>query len=293
MNKSTYFFMLFSFSLCINAQNIIELPYEKSSSMIWIGNEKEYYTDSWQTQVVTNVSVPTMQVFKPSGETNNGAAVIIAPGGGLFALCIENEGNEAAKWLSKKGFTAFVLKYRIVPTGEDGVAEYSELSKKNPLKVREEVGKVLPLAIADGLSAVSYIRRNAEEYGIEPDKIGFMGFSAGGAVTIGVAFYYSEENRPDFLVPVYPGTSAMAIQKPKKDAPPMLIVCASDDPFDLAPGSIQLYNAWQDQGLRVGLHMYSRGGHGFGMKTQGLPSDDWIQRFFEWSVGEGFTVPVK
>ena len=285
--------MLFSFSLLINAQEIIELPFQKSSSVLWKGNEKEYYSELWQTQVVTNVSVPTIQVFKPSGETNNGTAVIVAPGGGLFAHSIESEGKQVARWLNEKGITAFVLKYRLVPTGEDGVAEFSDLSDNNPLKLREEVGRVLPLSIADGLTAISYVRRNAEKFGIEPDKIGFMGFSAGGAVTMGVAFYYSEESRPDFLVPVYLWTSAMAIQIPKKDAPPMLIVCASDDPLDLAPGSILLYNAWYDQGLNVGLHMYPKGGHGFGMRKQGLPSDNWIQRFYEWSVGEGFTVPVK
>ena len=116
-----------------------------------------------------------------------------------------------------------------------------------------------------------------------------MGFSAGGAVTMGVAYNYTKANRPDFLVPVYAWTTAMPVQKPKKDAPPILIVCASDDPLGLASGSVELYNSWYKQGLRAALHMYSKGGHGFGMKQQKLPSDAWIERFHDWAVAEGLT----
>ncbi len=274
-----------------NAQEIIELSFEMPNGITWEGDEKTYYSEIWKTEVVTNVSKPTMRIFKPSDDTRNGTAVIIAPGGGLYAHSIESEGNQVAEWLNSKGITAFVLKYRLVPTGDDGVAEISDLSKNNPLKLIEEVSGLMPFSIADGLNAISYVRSNAAKLGVDPKRIGFLGFSAGGAVTLGVASYYSEENRPDFLVPVYPWTSAIPLQKPRKDVPPTLIICATDDPLDLAAGSIQLYNSWLSQGLSVGLHMYSKGGHGFGMKKQGLPADDWIMRFYEWSVAEGLTIP--
>lgn len=211
MKKQIFFLVLFNFSLFVCAQNIVKLSFEKSTEVTWEGDEKEYYSDIWQMQVITNVSVPTIQVFRPSKEANNGTAVIVAPGGGLYAHCIKREGNDVAKWLIKKGITTFVLKYRLVPTGEDGVAEITDLVANNPLKLGEEVAKVMPLSIEDGLNAISYVRKNAEEFGIDPKKIGFMGFSAGGAVTMGVAYNYSVENRPNFLVPVYAWTTQIPV----------------------------------------------------------------------------------
>ena len=224
-----------------------------------------------------------MQVFRPSPENNTGTAVIVAPGGALYALSIINEGSAVAEWLASKGITAFVLKYRLVPTGEDGTAE---VMTTPPATVLENVAEVLPFSITDGLNAITHVRENAATYGIDPNKIGFLGFSAGGAVTMGVGYQYDTANRPDFLVPVYAWTDAQPVQEPKSDAPPMLIVCATDDPLDLAKGSIALYTSLQQAKKSVELHMYAKGGHGFGMYAQGLPSDQWIQRFFDWAVSE-------
>ncbi len=181
------------------------------------------------------------------------------------------------------------LNNRLVPTGKDGVAEISNLATTNPKKIGEEVAKVLPLSIQDGLNAISHVRKNASDYSIDPAKIGFMGFSAGGAVTMGVGYNYSKENRPDFLVPVYAWTDVIAVEKPSTDIPPTLIICATDDPLGLAKGSIALYESLRKVGKSAALHMYAKGGHGFGMKKQGLPSDNWIQRFYEWSIAEGIT----
>ena len=273
----------------VSAQEIIEVPHEKSATVQWNGDEKAYFSDIWQNDVVTNVSVPTMEVFRPGNP--NGTAVIVAPGGGLYALSITSEGTGVAKWLNENGITAFVLKYRLVPTGDDGVKEITEEATSNPARIAERVSPVMPLSVADGLSAIQYVRSNAEALNVDPNKIGFMGFSAGGAVTMGVAYNYSGANRPDFLVPVYPWTSAMPVQEVPEDAPPMLIVCSTDDPLGLAAGSIDLYSSWFKAKKPVGLHMYSKGGHGYGVKKQNLPSDDWIQRFYDWSVAEGITEP--
>lgn len=279
------------FSLVISAQEIVNLPEEHTGEVFWSNPEKEYMSTIWQTEVVTNVSKPTMEVFRPSEEKNTGTAVIIAPGGGLYALSIESEGNMVAKWLTDKGITAFVLKYHLVPTGEDGVADISRLSQENPQKIGEEVAKVIPYSIQDGLNAIKHVRQNAEKYMVNPDKIGFMGFSAGGAVTMGVGYNYTTESRPDFLVPVYFWTDAMPVQKPKDDMPPMVIICATDDPLGLAIGSVDLYTSMLQAKKPVALHMYAKGGHGFGMRKQGLPSDSWIERFYEWSVAEGIVTP--
>jgi len=282
------FFQTVSF---LHAQQIVELPYEKPDDVTWDGSETEYFSKLWDNQVVCNVSQPTIQIFKPVDSLNTGASVIIAPGGGLHALSIKSEGTDVARWLVAKGITAMVLKYRLVPTGEDGVAEYSELSQKDPEKLFKDVAKVMPFSVSDGLQAISYARSHSSELGIDPNKIGFMGFSAGGAVTMGVAYNYTELNRPNYLVPVYAWTYAMEVQKPQIDSPPMLLICASDDGLGLASGTIDIYNSWLKENLNVAVHMYAKGNHGFGMKKQGLPSDHWIERFYEWSVAERISVP--
>ena len=286
--------LLFSFFLIVQiglAQEFIEIPFEKSKTVKWENEERQYFSDIWNTEVVTNVSVPTLQVFQP--EKPNGTSVIIAPGGALYAHSINSEGRNVAKWLADKGITAFVLKYRLVPTGKDAVQEVSDDGKNNPARIAERVAPVLPLSVADGLSAISYVRQNAEKYQLDPNKIGFMGFSAGGAVTMGVAYNYTEANRPNFIVPVYAWTSAYPVQEAPENAPDLLVICASDDPLGLAPGSIEIYNSWLKAGYIPELHMYAKGGHGFGMKKQGLPSDNWIQRFYDWSVAQGISKTSK
>ncbi len=273
------------------SQEIVTLPHENTAEVSWTGGEKAYFSELWENPVVTNVSVPTMEVFRPEDGTANGTSVIVAPGGGLFALSIESEGTSVAKWLNSKGVTAFVLKYRLVPTGEDGVKEIMDLGNTNPEEIGRRVIPVLPLSTNDGLAAIAHVRSNSEKYGVQPNKIGFMGFSAGGAVTMSVTLNYTKENRPDFIVPVYPWMTVMGPYEVPEDAPPMLVVCASDDPLGLAAPSTDLYASWLKAGKSVGLHMYSKGGHGFGMKPQGLPSDHWIARFFDWALAEGLATP--
>lgn len=270
------------------SQETVQVPHEKANGISWEGDEKAYFSEIWQNEVVTNVSIPTMEVFRP--DNPNGTSVIVAPGGGLYALSIKSEGTDVAKWLNEKGITAFVLKYRLVPTGEDGVQEITNEAATNPAKITERVAPVLPQSVADGLSALAYVREHAETYDIDPKKIGFMGFSAGGAVTMGVVYNYNESNRPDFLVPVYPWTDVMPVQEVPQDAPPMLVICSSDDPLGLAKGSVALYSSWLEANKPVALQMYAKGGHGYGMKEQGLPSDHWIERFHEWAMAQNIII---
>ena len=288
MKKTILLLGMFCYSFFIYAQEIVQLPVTNKKGVKYTNAEKQYYSPSWKVQVVTNVSQPTLTVYEPSEDKKNGTAVIIAPGGGLYGLSINSEGVDVAQWLVAKGVTAFVLKYRLVPTGEDGTKELSDIWGADFELLLKKVGEVIPHSIQDGLNAVAHVRSNATRYGIQPDKIGFMGFSAGGAVTMGVAYNCEANNRPDFLVPVYPWTTVMPVQAPKANASPMLIICATDDGLGLAAGSIELYNAWYQKKLNVALHMYSKGDHGFGMRTNGFPSDDWIERVFEWAVVEGF-----
>jgi acetyl esterase/lipase len=278
-------------SMNVLAQKMVDLPFDSDPNVNWSTAEKEYYSDIWETKVVTNVAIPRLEVFE--ADQPNGTSVIVAPGGGLYGLSIESEGRDVAKWLNKKGITAFVLKYRLVPTGVDGIQEISDESVNNPAKIGERVTPVLPLSISDGLSAITYVRTNATKMNLDPNKIGFMGFSAGGAVTMGVTFNYNAANKPNFIVPVYPWMTVLGDYSVPEDAPPMLVICASDDPLGLAMPSTDLYSTWLTNGKITGMHMYSKGGHGFGMKTQNLASDDWISQFYQWALTEGFTVAAN
>ncbi len=265
-------------------QEIITLPNINNTSLNWEGEANEFYYDDWKTDVIINVSGAKLEVFAADPMLANGTAVIIAPGGGLLAHAIEKEGRRVARWLNLKGITAFVLQYRLYPMGKDDL----DIARKAETEIIKMVSPVLPLSIEDGKNAVAHVRENAHLWNLEKNKIGFMGFSAGGAVTMGVALREAEENRPDFIVPVYPWMKVIGEYSIPEEVPPMLVICASDDPLMIGPDSITLYSRWIDEGGLAGIHMYSKGGHGFGMDTQGLPSDSWIDRFYEWAVTEGF-----
>lgn len=264
------------------AQKVIRLyPGAAPGSENWKHQEKEYFSTIWNTQVVTNVTQPTLTAYLPDPAQANGTAVIICPGGGFHALSINSEGIDVAKWLQARGVAAFVLKYRLVPTGEDGVKEVMA-KMSQPGKMDQDNAAVVPLAVADGKAAVTYVRRHASEFGISPQRIGLMGFSAGGTVTASVALGYTADSRPDFVAPVYAYLGAVKETVVPGDAPPMFVVAATDDQLGLAADSIKLYNRWLAAKKPVEIHIYQKGGHGFGMRKQNLPTDHWIERFGEW-----------
>ena len=249
--------------------------------------EKEYFSKVWNTEVVANVTRPTLTVFKPSAETRNGTGIVICPGGGFMALSITSEGTDVAKYLVARGVTAFVLKYRLAHTGEDATQEFTALIADRA-KFRETVKDVVPLAVADGLAAVTYVRQHAAEFGVSPDRVGIIGFSAGGAVTAGVAFHYKPEGRPAFVAPIYAGGESFKDAAVPDDAPPMFIAAATDDQLGLVPTSIALYEKWTEAHKSAEMHIYAKGGHGFGARAHGIPTDHWIDRFAEWMELNGW-----
>lgn len=247
--------------------------------------EKQYFSKTWNTDVVTNVTRPTLTVFKPAPGVKNDTGIVICPGGGFMALSISSEGTDVAKYLAAKGVTAFVLKYRIAHTGEDATAEFTTLYDDKQ-KFGEMMKSVVPLSVADGLAAVTYVRQHAAEWGISPDRVGIIGFSAGGTIAGQVAVHYAPEGRPAFVGLIYGGGVQDAVVPP--DAPPMFIAAATDDNLGLAPASIAIYQKWAAAHKSVELHMYAKGGHGFGMHPQNIPTDHWIDRFAEWLQLQGF-----
>jgi len=248
----------------------------------WKHEERSYYSDIFDTEVVTNVVDPSIEVFLP--EQGNGTGVIVAPGGGFHALSINSEGNDVAEWLNRRGVAAFVLRYRTVPGGDDAVAE---LVRKSPEQARADMERIAPLAGADGLQAMRLVKSRAAEFGVDPARIGIMGFSAGGAVAITVAFDYQADTRPAFVAPIYASARRLEDREVPSDAPPMFLAAASDDQLGLATDSVALYQRWLAAGKPVEMHLYVSGGHGFGMRRQDLPTDTWIERFDDWLAVSG------
>ncbi len=262
-------------------------PGDPPGSEDWNQQEQEIFAPPpISFRSVRNVTQPTLSAFLPHPSKASGTAAIICPGGGFHALAIDHEGIDVARWLNARGVAAFVLKYRLLATevrDEDFERQFQEnLSDRN--KIREVTKQIGPLAIADGQQAVKIVRQRALEWSLGPNRIGIMGFSAGGRVTAGVALEYDEQSRPNFAAPIY-GALWEDITVPA-DAPPLFMALANDDELAVEPG-LALYSAWRAAGHPVELHIYAQGGHGFGMRKQGLPADHWIDRFGEWLAIQG------
>ena len=210
-------------------------------------------TEKW----VRKVKSPVMEVY-PAAKPN-GTAVVIAPGGGFTILAIEHEGRDVAKWMNDRGVTAFVLRYRV---GLD--------SRETSMKA----------AIEDGLLALKTVRQRAGEWKLDSKRIGVMGFSAGGYLTVGVATQYTPESRPDFAIPIY-AVAPEGYQVPA-DAPPLFVAVAYDDNVRMTGTATGLLTNWKNAKVPVELHVFPDGGHGFGMNKKGKSSDVWIDLLGQW-----------
>jgi acetyl esterase/lipase len=276
-------------------QQVIPLwPGAAPGSEAWTQKEVQYFNPQKQ-QMVRNVVTPSLTVYSPDSSKANGTAVIIAPGGGFLFLSWQTEGTEVAEWLAERGITAFVLKYRTTDSGSTqeefqqamgtlfkSIAEASKpggnINQNAAMSDAAVVGQ------ADGRQALRIVRERAAQWGINPSRIGIMGFSAGGMVTLGTLLQNDEKSRPDFAAAIYTPWSGGIVPA---NAPPLFILVAGDDGLT-APGSQKMYSAWKDAGKQTELHVYSKGGHGFGMQKRGLPIDTWIDRFGDWLVVQGF-----
>ena len=219
---------------------------------------------------LTNVSVPTVAIFRPKPEVDTGAAVVIAPGGGHTILAYDLEGTEVAAWLNSIGMTGIVLKYRV--PGRDPDRRWLA-------------------AAQDGQRAVSLVRGRADEIGIDPDRIGIIGFSAGGTPVRYAALvkerlyepvdrYDTVSFRPDFAAPIYAGgvPEGAAISE---ECPPFFMVIAHDD-RDRSVAVAELYIALKRANVSAELHIYESGGHGYGLRETEQPVTSWPDRMQEW-----------
>lgn len=281
------FITCFCFSFLVQSQDSVIYLYKgvAPGSEKWNWQERNIRANGMN--LYFDVTKPSLTVFVPSKP--NGTAIIVAPGGAFHALAFDHEGTNVAKWLNERGITAFVLKYRL---GHDDPAHpennFSKLLATGNFKKLDSINAVVvPLAMQDGLTAVKYVREHAASYKIDPAKIGFMGFSAGGTVTMSVVYNASDENRPNFVAPIYAYEKAIIGSSVPDVKTPIFIAAASDDDLGLATHSVDIYLKWLDAKQPAELHMYEKGKHGFGTKKQNLPVDSWLDRFDDWLHMQG------
>jgi acetyl esterase/lipase len=257
--------------------------------------------DGRTTTMLRNVVTPSLTVFRPAPDKANGVGVIVCPGGGWRILAWEHEGTELTRWLTERGYTAFLLKYRLMGTEPDP-AEFTRQSEETSKAMAARFAKAEPpkslgdiirdprmtaaqgAANNDGRRALALVRERAEEWGVKPDRVGMIGFSAGAFLTADVAI--DPGGAPlAFAAPIYGGTTGG--RPVPSDAPPLFSAVAEDDRLLLR--SVQsLYLDWSKAGRPAEFHVFARGGHGFGMAKQGLPVDRWVDLFGDWLVERGF-----
>jgi acetyl esterase/lipase len=227
--------------------------------------------------VVLNVVTPTLTAYLPERGKATGTSVIVAPGGYCVALAISHEGD-VARWLQSKGIAAFVLKYRILEKREEGVPKNINMDE------------ACKYGIADGIQALKVVRQHAAAWGIAPDRVGFMGFSAGAMVASGALLQKDTDARPNFAAPIYGAPFGVMPDIPTK-LPPIFLAWAQDD--DIAGGAVvKFYESLKSAGNKPEAHIFSAGGHGFGMRKQGTTSDHWIDEFYYWLEAQGLTRPA-
>ncbi|HWF02987.1 MAG TPA: alpha/beta hydrolase [Candidatus Angelobacter sp.] len=256
---------------------------------------------------ISNVVLPTMTVYSPSGK-NTGAAVIVFPGGGYQDLAIDLEGTEVCDWLTSKGITCVLLKYRVTDVGP--------YPRSGPYPES-------PMALQDAQRAMGLLRTNAARWQIDPHKIGVIGFSAGGHLVAAISTHFEkrlyplvdaadkESCRPDFAVAIFPGH--LSIRAAESDArqgtkkfvvrypantdrelglnpavpvtnrtPPTFVLQAEDDPVDSVNNSLAYYIALKKAEVSVEMHLYAQGGHAFGLRRTKFPITAWPQLVETW-----------
>ena len=247
------------------------------------GSEKWTYKESSVNvpgtgTVLFNVVTPTLTAYLPEKSKAVGTGVIIAPGGAFVALAVDVEGNDVARWLNERGIAAFVLMYRIMEKKGEGLPKdmnFDEASK---------------YGIADGVQAIKLVRQHAAEWRVSPDRVVFLGFSAGAMVTTGTLLQADEALRPNYAAPIYGAPFGVMPKIPAK-LPPVFMAWAQDDPLVL-PFVTRFYNALLTAGHKPEAHIFMAGGHGFGMRTPGATSDHWIDEFYWWLQAQGLTRPT-
>jgi acetyl esterase/lipase len=255
--------------------------------------------ESWHRQYgsafARNVTVATLTPYLADPARATGAAVIVAPGGGFRTLSMENEGSEVARALAARGVSAFVLKYRLNQTPREMVEfersmreMFSGASVRPPQLSLEAAAENLAPQIADARAAFALVRARGEEWHVDADRIGMVGFSAGAMLTMATALA-GEDAKPAFIGNIYGPLGQVTVPA---DAPPLFIALAVDDPLFTNSG-LGLIESWRSAKRPFEFHFYEQGGHGFGMYPKDTTSTGWFDAFVRWLGMHGMLAPAS
>lgn len=241
-----------------------------------------------------DVSRPTMTMYSPNGH-NTGAAIVVFPGGGYRGVALGIEGTEICDWITSRGITCVLLKYRVPDSGptkkDDGSMYYPKVQT----------------ALQDAQRTLGLVRQHAAEWHVDPHKIGVIGFSAGGHLVAAISSHFAQRTyprvdaaddlscRPDFAIALYPGHlwtpgTTLTLRpdiRVRPDAPPTFLVHAEDDPVDSVKHSLTYYAELKKAGVPAEIHIYAQGGHAFGLRASQLPVGQWPSLVEQWlhSIG--------
>lgn len=272
----------------------LEAPAEPNAILLGTGGvenqpAKETWFKQWGDPMARNITTATLTPFLPAPGKANGAAVIVAPGGGFRWLSLSNEGWEVAQALADRGIAAFVLKYRLHPTPES-LDAFKESMNRTFAAAGSGSGENRPRPprpnldnqLQDAEAAYALIVKNAKQWGVDTNRIGMIGFSAGAGLTMHSTLH-SKTMKLAFIGPIYGGMQAVEVPK---DAPPMFAAIATDD--FLFRGEFGVIKAWFDAGRPVEFHLYQNGGHGFGLGNPDRTSNRWFEAFMHWVEVNGW-----
>jgi acetyl esterase/lipase len=271
---------------------VIKAPADRDAMPLYGGRTPgKSSTENWARQgdnvLVRNVTRPTLTPVLPDPAKASGAAVVVAPGGGFMALSMESEGFAVARMLASRGIAAFVLKYRLLPTPVDE-GEARKFSLQRMMAGASDPNKQPTLqnpdATEDGLAALALVRSSAKNWGIDPARVGMIGFSAGAMTALNTALASDPAVRPAFFGFIYGPQVAVTVPK---NAPPMFDAIALDDPL-FQSRDFAIIKAWQAANRPVELHAYGKGGHGFGLGRPNTTTTLVGDEFVAWLSMLGF-----
>jgi acetyl esterase/lipase len=302
LTKTAFLLLFFIFAQFTMAQDgtiyPLEAPEEPNAIPLGTGGvddqpASESWFRQWGDPMARNITTATLTPFLPEPDKANGAAVIVAPGGGFRWLSMGNEGWEVAEALANQGIAAFVLKYRLQPTPET-LEDFKDWMNRprTPPQSSDSAGAQdappppprwdLSNQLDDAEAAYVMIVHQAEEWGVDIDRIGMIGFSAGAGLTMHSTLNSQTMNLA-FIGPIYGGMGPVEVPE---DAPPMFNVIATDD--FLFRGQFGVIDSWYKAGIPVEFHLYQNGGHGFGLGNPDRTSNRWFDAFIHWLDVNGF-----
>ena len=277
------------------AQQVLPIPVTNT-----VPPAEEKVIMQWGGKTIVGVTQPTIEVYLPTEELNTGTAIILCPGGGMRALSWSNDVERMARFLNDRGIAAIGLKYRLnnTPMQMGGqmpplvdVTGFAKFAKANANPMPSEAGDRANMnAVDDARTAIRMVREHAGEWKIDPKKVGFLGFSAGGGVAIGATVKAAEGEMPDFLVSVY-GPSLMDVDVPT-NAPDLLLLTRVQH-GNVAAGCLQLFLEWEKAGKNAEIHMYGDGNGPFALADrQGMnTTDTWTDNLMSWLTARGLARP--